>query len=238
MAKLMGAEHKEILLEDPCHIGMLKVLEQNGGKLCPIPVDELGIRTDCLKASDASAIYVTPSHHFPLGGILPIARRFELVRFAEENDLYIIEDDYDSEFRYIGPPITPLYSIRSERVIYIGTFSKSVFPALRIGFVILPDKLRSAWRKALLYTDVQNPILEQVALAGLHMAVSFHGKCFDQEFIYICRREGLRITTVEYHCIVKGSHTDKLLIGYGHLGEEDIRKGIKLLKKLMDGQLL
>ena len=104
---------------------------------------------------------MTPSHQFPLGGILPAARRASLVRYAREHDAYLIEDDYDSEFRYCGEPVAPLYSMDPGRVIYVGTFSKSVYPALRIGYVILPGRLQQQWIRLRTYADVQNPILEQ-----------------------------------------------------------------------------
>ena len=98
-----------------------------------------------------------------MGGILSALRRAALIRFAREKDLYIIEDDYDSEFRYSGEPIAPLYTLDPQRVIYVGTFSKTVFPALRIGYVILPYQLQERWRDLRTHTDVQNPIFEQAA---------------------------------------------------------------------------
>lgn len=153
------------MVEDPCHTGMLRVLQRKGIKICPIPVDQQGIQTEYLEGKSAGAVYVTPSHQFPLGGILPASRRAALIRFARDNDLYIIEDDYDSEFRYSGGTIAPLLSMDAERVIYVGTFSKILFPALRIGYVILPPQMQAQWRYIRTHTDVQNPIFEQAALA-------------------------------------------------------------------------
>ena len=125
------------------------------------------MQTDCLTGSEhAQMIYVTPSHQFPLGGILPAARRAALIRFAREQQIYIVEDDYDSEFRFTGSPISPLYALDSQRVIYVGTFSKTMFPALRIGFALLPKELQSRWRYLRTHNDVQNPVLEQAALAS------------------------------------------------------------------------
>ena len=128
-----------ILIEDPCHMGLYETLQTCGCDILPVPADEQGIRTDCLpERSNAVAVYITPSHQFPLGGILPAQRRTALLRYAKERGIYIIEDDYDSEFRFTGAPVAPLYAMDSSRVIYVGTFSKTVFPALRIGFAILP----------------------------------------------------------------------------------------------------
>jgi len=109
-------------------------------------------------------VYVTPSHQFPLGGILPAARRASLIRYAREQEIYLVEDDYDSEFRFSGAPISPLYALDPQKVIYIGTFSKTVFPALRIGFALLPRELQSRWCYLRTHHDVQNPMFEQAAL--------------------------------------------------------------------------
>lgn len=165
LADLLYSEGREIIVEDPCHSGMLHVLQGKGFRIRPVPVDNQGIQTGYLEGKEACAVYVTPSHQFPLGGILPAGRRADLIRFARKCDLYLIEDDYDSEFRYNGPPVAPLCAMDSQRVIYIGTFSKILFPALRVGYVILPRHLHSRWRHLRTYTDVQNPPFEQAALA-------------------------------------------------------------------------
>lgn len=274
LADLLCSDGREILIEDPCHIGMLRVLQGKNTKIQPVPVDKHGIQTGYLESTEACAIYVTPSHQFPLGGILPAARRAELIRFARDNNLYLIEDDYDSEFRYHGTPVAPLFSMDPERVIYVGTFSKILFPALRIGYVILPRQLQNQWCKLRTYADVQNTPFEQAALAeflhtrkldrhvqqmrriygqrrkillqtlrevlgdnwstwgdaaGLHLALEFPGMHFDKEFEMHCQKHGVFITPVEYHCIRKGLHVDKLLLGYGHLNIDEINKGIILL---------
>jgi GntR family transcriptional regulator/MocR family aminotransferase len=279
LAELLATEARpEIIVEDPCHTGMLRVLQRQNFQVRPVPVDEQGLQTSALEKSQACAVYVTPSHQFPLGGILPASRRTALINFAREQDLYLIEDDYDSEFRYFGPPVAPLYSLEPQRVIYVGTFSKIMFPALRIGYVILPRPLQARWCRLRVYTDVQNPPFEQAALAefirsrkldrhvqtmrrlygqrrstllqtlmetfgdcwqpwgdaaGLHLAVAFPGRRFDQDFALRCHRHGIRITPVNHHCIEKGIHMDKLLLGYGHLEPQEIKHGIKLLHELM-----
>ena len=278
LAHLLCTEGREMLIEDPCHIGMLRALQGKGYSMRPVPVDALGLQTEYLDGKGAGAVYVTPSHQFPLGGILPANRRAALIRFARKYNLYIVEDDYDSEFRYCGAPISPLYSLDSQRVIYVGTFSKILFPALRIGYVVLPRQLHSRWRYLRIYADVQNPPFEQAALAeylhtrkldryvqqmrrlygqrrqvllqtldetfgkechswgdaaGLHLALEFPGMHFDKEFAQRGRNNGIRVTPVEYHSIRKGNHLDKLLIGYGHLEPDEIRKGILLLRDFM-----
>ncbi|WP_421617510.1 PLP-dependent aminotransferase family protein [Brevibacillus sp. TJ4] len=274
IADLVHQEGKEMLVEDPCNRGMLQTLQNKGYPIAPIPVDASGLQTEALQGKRACAVYVTPSHQFPLGGILPAARRAALIRYAREQDCYIVEDDYDSEFRYYGDPVTPLFAMDPERVVYVGTFSKVLFPGLRIGYVILPGKLHHQWRQLRTHTDVQNPPFEQAVLAeflrtrkfdhhlrkmkkryrerrqvllealamhfgdtcrswgdaaGLHLAVEFPGACLDEKFAQACRQSGIRITPVEYHCIQKGRHRDKLLFGYGHLEPEEIRQGVRLL---------
>lgn len=279
LAEMLCGNGKKVLMEDPCHSGMLQTFLNKGCLINPIPVDEQGMLTQYLQSKDACAVYVTPSHQFPLGGILPAARRAELVRFARENRLYIIEDDYDSEFRYGGEPIAPLYAMDQQNVIYVGTFSKSLFPALRIGYVILPKPLHRQWSDIRTCTDVQNPIIEQAALAecmrtrkldrhiqkmrrlygqrrnvllkslkeafgsewtpygdaaGLHVAIDFTGRRFDEAFRKICRQNGICITPAERHCIIKERHQSKLLMGYGHLEPEEIQRNIQLLRAFME----
>ncbi len=264
-----------ILIEDPCHMGLYETLQTCGCDILPVAADEQGIRTDCLPTlSSASAVYITPSHQFPLGGILPASRRTALLRYAKERGTYIIEDDYDSEFRFTGAPVAPLYAMDSSRVIYVGTFSKTVFPALRIGFAILPRELQERWRDIRTHSDVQNPPFEQAALAeflrtrkldrhirtmrkkyekrrqtlldaldaefgtvcracgdaaGLHVAIRFTGACFDDSFEARCEQAGIRVVTLEEHCIEKGLHTDVLVLGYGHMEPEAIVEAVSLL---------
>ncbi len=279
IADILCGGGQKILIEDPCHIGMLGTFINKGCSIVPIPVDTEGMQTDYLsKCQSIGPIYVTPSHQFPLGGILPASRRAMLIRFARNNDLYIIEDDYDSEFRYSGEPIAPLYAMDPKRVIYVGTFSKTVFPALRIGYAILPYLLQARWRDLRTHTDVQNPSFEQAALAeflrtrkldrhvqkmrkvysqrrkvllesleeafggrwiaygdsaGLHVVIDFPGMRFDEAFKKSCLQNGLYITPVERHCIEKGRHQSKLLIGYGHLEPDVIRNGVVLLSDII-----
>lgn len=165
LVEILHKDNHAFVLENPSHQGMRTVVSDRGHPVDWLPVDNQGADTSTIKGKDISAVYVTPSHQFPLGGILPAGRRATLIRYAIEKDFYIIEDDYDSEFRYSGSPVSPIYSMDSSHVVYVGTFSKTLFPALRIGFVILPKQLQKKWRHYRNYMDVQNPILEQIALA-------------------------------------------------------------------------
>lgn len=174
LADLLCPNGGRVMLEDPCHRGLYDTLTAGNCAIVSVSADDHGLRTDLLtKYPRASMIYVTPSHQFPLGGILPAARRAALIRYAREEDVYIVEDDYDSEFRFSGAPISPLYALDDERVIYIGTFSKSVFPALRIGFALLPKQMQARWRYLRTHNDVQNPIFDQAALAAFLQTRAF-----------------------------------------------------------------
>ena len=175
ISNLLGGHGNKIAIEDPCNQGVLKTILNTGCSIEPIPVDEHGIQTEWLNKTKVRAVYTTPSHQFPLGGILPAVRRAALVRYAKANEAYLVEDDYDSEFRYLGDPIAPLYAMAPNKVIYIGTFSKTLFPAIRIGYVILPRELQAAWCELRLHTDVQNTPFEQAALAEF-----LHTRKFDR----------------------------------------------------------
>jgi GntR family transcriptional regulator / MocR family aminotransferase len=165
LVDILHRDGQAFALEDPSHPGIRTMLRDRGIPICWMPVGEQGAEIGTIKGQALSAVYVTPSHQFPLGGILPADRRAELIRLSEGKDFYIIEDDYDSEFRYKGSPVSPIRSMSASRVIYVGTFSKTLFPALRIGFVVLPEALHEKWRHSRNFMDVQNPVLEQAALA-------------------------------------------------------------------------
>ena len=164
-ANLLYRPGGKIVVEDPCHVVMRQMFTDRGYQMAPVPADRHGIQTEHLAPEDICAVYVTPSHQFPLGGILPAGRRAALIRYAKQCGCYIIEDDYDSEFRYGGEPVAPLYTMEAQQVIYLGTFSKTMFPALRIGYAILPRALQQRWRDTRTYTDLQNPPWQQAAMA-------------------------------------------------------------------------
>lgn len=138
---IIGKEHT-YAVENPGFHRTKFVLKEHGINLKPIPLDKDGVNVKQLYNSDATIAYVTPSHQFPYGMIMPIARRMELLKWAEEKNGYIIEDDYDGEYRYKGTPIPSLQGLDTKgKVIYLGTFSKSLIPSIRISFMVLPEKL-------------------------------------------------------------------------------------------------
>lgn len=135
-------------------------------ELFPVPVDEQGLQTHLLPPDKKpSFIFVTPSHQFPLGSVLTIQRRISLLEYAKSTDCFIVEDDYDSEFRYEGTPVSSLQGLDPERVIYIGTFSKILSPALRIGYIVLPVSLVERCRYFKRLKDQHTAYFEQLILA-------------------------------------------------------------------------
>lgn len=192
MPELLDCRGHLLAVEDPCSEGLCGALRKVGAQLLPVPVDRDGILPGALAGIHARAVCLTPSHQFPLGGILPACRRAELIRYARAEQAYLIEDDYDSEFRYAGDPVTPLYSMDPSRVIYVGTFSKTLFPALRIGYIVLPDALKERWLDIRKHADVQNAPFEQAALAELMRTRKFDRHIRAMRKIYGERRTALR----------------------------------------------
>jgi len=155
-----------VAMEDPCVHFMRQAFLRNGYQIAPIPVDGQGMQTDLLADfKEIGLVYVVPSHQFPTGNVLSILRRLELLSHARRFGAYIIEDDYDSEFRYEGEPIQTLRHLDPERVIYLGSFSKIFSPTLRMGYMILPWELIGRMQAAIEAINLSVPVLLQRALA-------------------------------------------------------------------------
>jgi GntR family transcriptional regulator / MocR family aminotransferase len=163
-APARGSRRVPIAVEDPGHAEIRDLLARRGLEPVPAPVDDQGIVVAALP-SDARAVLVTPAHQFPTGVVLSPARRADLLRWAEERDAVIVEDDYDAEYRYDRAPVGALQGLRPNLVIHVSSVSKTLAPALRLGWLIAPE----AWRERLLQArellDHGMPALEQLALA-------------------------------------------------------------------------
>jgi GntR family transcriptional regulator / MocR family aminotransferase len=155
-------------MEEPGYPGARSALRAAGARIVPVRVDAEGLDVDAgaRRAGDARLVYVTPSHQYPLGVPMSLARRLALLRWAHAARAWVIEDDYDSEFRYGARPIPCLHGLDVDgRVIYVGSFSKTLFPALRLGFVIVPLDLRDRLVAARAAADQHPPTLDQAVLA-------------------------------------------------------------------------
>lgn len=165
IARVLLAPGDLVAVEDPGYPPPKQLLRSLGMRVAGVPVDEDGLAAEAVPAA-ARLAYVTPSHQYPLGVSMSLPRRLSLLAWAEENDAAIIEDDYDSEFRLGGPPIDPLATLdQSGRVVYVGSFSKTMSPTLRLGFIITPPSLREALYKAKWVADWHTATLPQATMA-------------------------------------------------------------------------
>ena len=167
LARILVTPGKTIVaVEEPGYQSLRNVLAAAGARIVGIPVDGDGLKVDRLPRN-AKVIFVTPSHQYPLGVRLSLARRTALLDFARVHDAVIVEDDYDGEFRYAGKPLDALQTLdRSQSAFYVGTFSKSMFPALRLGFVIAPPWAKNALLAAKQLCDWHAPLVAQDILSA------------------------------------------------------------------------
>ncbi len=156
-----------VWVEDPGYPGASSALRASGAQLIPVPVDAEGldVAAGIALRSDARMIYITPSYQFPLGSTMSLTRRLLLLQWASSHGTWILEDDYDSEFRYAGRPLSSLQGLdNTGQIIYIGTFSKVLFPGLRLGYLVVPEDLVDAFTAARAVSDRHSPMLEQIIL--------------------------------------------------------------------------
>lgn len=154
-----------VLLEDPGYPGARLAFARAGAKIRRMKVDDQGVIPPA-RPELARLIYTTPSRQFPTGASLPVARRLAMLEFARRSRAWLLEDDYDSEFRYTRPPLPSLHSLdQAGRVIYLGSMSKVLFPSLRIGYVVLPEELVQPFESLRLIVDDHGPLIDQATLA-------------------------------------------------------------------------
>lgn len=169
LCKLFQPDQTEIWMEEPGYNKAAAVFKNAGRCVLTVPVDDNGMMVSKLPDSEnIGAIYTTPSHQFPTGAILPIGRRYDLLKWAVRNHTYIIEDDFDSEQRYYAKPIPSLQSIdRNDCVIYLGTFSKALSPSIRMGYMILPPNLLKSYQNKFKNYNCTVPLLNQYVIGKL-----------------------------------------------------------------------
>lgn len=153
-----------VAMEDPGYPAISRLYENSANKCIHIPVDESGLITDELKDKNIKMVHVSPSHHFPLGVIMSASRRAALAGWASENDAWIVEDDYDSEFRFEGRPVPPLASSYPDRVVYMNTFSRTLSPSIRVAFMVLPKGLYDIYNDKMTYRSGGVSTLNQLTL--------------------------------------------------------------------------
>ncbi|HIP78750.1 MAG TPA: PLP-dependent aminotransferase family protein, partial [Kiloniellaceae bacterium] len=194
-----------VWIEEPGYVGLRGPLLAAGAELVPVPLDGEGISVAAgtRLAAKARAAVVTPSHHYPLGTTLTLARRLELLEWAREADAWILEDDYDSEYRYAGRPLASLQGLaagRGEagRVIYIGTFSKVLFPSIRIGYLVVPEALVEPLTAGQAALGAMPSALVQPVLAGFIEEGYFATHVRRMRRLYAARQAAL-VTAVKTH---------------------------------------
>jgi len=164
--RVLVDEGDPVVIEDPCYKLVSDAIHTHGARVFPTPVDDQGLVCSALPAIRPSMIWVSPSHQFPSGAIMSQSRREELLRYAAKHSSWIIEDDYDGEFRYDTTQIPALRSLDAdERVFYVGSFSKTLFPGMRLGYLVCPTGLLEDLRRAKRYDDLGCGSIEQHALA-------------------------------------------------------------------------
>jgi len=183
-----------VWMEDPGYLVARGAFLGANAHIIPVPVDNEGlvVETGIARAPQARLVYLTPSHQFPLGVTMSLARRLALLDWAKRTGSYILEDDYDSEYRFAGRPLAALQGLdNADRVIYIGTFSKVLFPALRIGYLILPLPLVDAFLTVRSLIDVHTPMLEQAVLTDFIVEGHFARHLRRMRTLYAERRAAL-----------------------------------------------
>jgi GntR family transcriptional regulator / MocR family aminotransferase len=191
IARLLLDPGDGILFEEPGYLGARAAFLAADARLVPAPVDHEGmdVRSLTLKQRTARLAYTTPAHQFPLGPTLTLARRLALLEWAEDVNAWVVEDDYDGEFRYAGNTLSALACLdRSGRVIYVGSFSKILFPALRLGFMVVPENLAARAASARGFIDRQSPVLEQATLAAFMEEGHFARHVVRMRSLYAQRR--------------------------------------------------
>lgn len=268
------------LVEEPCYPGLRSALRAHGADVRGIPVDQNGLRTKLLASMDARLLAVTPTHQFPTGAALPLSRRLDILQWAEQCDAFVLEDDYDGEYRHGGAPLPAMKSLDSTgRVIYLGSLSRVLFPAARLGYLVLPVAVRDAFFAAKNLADRGSPAIEQRALAdliasgrferlllanvrrlnprrsallaavaqhfpdradvlgadaGMHLSLSFPDlrASIEPQILAAAADLGVSLDGINRYCEQPAASL-QLLLGYAHLGPEDLIEAVRRLASVL-----
>jgi GntR family transcriptional regulator/MocR family aminotransferase len=195
LSRVLLRPNDQVWMEDPGYLDAIDAFRLVGAAIVPVPVDQHGLDPDRGRAvcPQPRAIYLTPAHQFPLGATLRLDRRLDLLRWSRKEGVLVIEDDYDSEFRFSGRPVPAMKGLAgSEHVFLLGTFNKSLFPALRLGYMVLPDVWIDAVLKLRRQIERYPPGLSQVVLASFLSEGHFARHLRRMRGIYGARLEALR----------------------------------------------
>jgi len=194
VARVLASPGAPVWIEDPGYPATVHALAATGAALHPVPVDAEGlvVSEGVAAAPDARAAFVTPSHQYPLGVTLSMARRLELLAWSRASGAWIVEDDFSSEFRYAGPPLASLQGLDGgERVIYVGTFNKAIFPGLRLGYLVAPKALAPALTQARRLMDRQPSSLIQAIVLDFMREGAFAAHIRRRRLAYRAQRDAL-----------------------------------------------
>lgn len=190
--RLVADRYQSFFVENPCYQGAALLFQSLGGHVHPIGVDHAGMKTGALPQDRSGVAFVTPSHQFPMGMTLTLERRLQLLQWAERTDSLIIEDDYDSDFRYDGPPLTALAGLDNcRRVFYLGTFSKSLGAGLRLGYAVVPKSFAKRTQVVKAHMSNGQPWLDQAVLTEFLRSGEFDRHLRRTRKVYKSRRDHL-----------------------------------------------
>ena len=239
-ARLLLDKGDAVWVENPCYDGVKAVLCAAMTKIVPVKVDDEGLMVSdgIAQAPNARLAYVAPSHQYPLGVTMSLTRRLELLQWAQNTQAWIIEDDYDSEYRYAGYPLEALQGLDTQgRVIYVGTFSKVLFPALRVGYMVVPSALIEPFRAVRAHTDRGTTLLEQAVLTRFFREGHFarHIRCMrtlyaERQAVFIEAAHKYLAGWLDVQPATAGLH----LVGWLPAGVDDRMVAKKLLEHQID----
>jgi len=280
VTQLIKDNHKTVAVENPGYHLPRDVFHNNGFNIIPINVGPEGLDLNELKTASSTVVYITPSHQMPLGYVMPVANRLELISWAKKGERLIFEDDYDSELRYVGRPISSLQGLYPEGpIVYQGTFSKVLSPTLRLSYMVLPHSMlddynrlfrnylspvpliiqramtlfmeRGHWerhirRARIFYRKKHGVMLDAIEKyfgsratvigqgAGLHIVLELNEGLSDEvKFVERAKQKGVRLLPFSEFYMSSGHEANKLLLGFGGMGIENIPKGIETLATLI-----
>ena len=221
-------------MEDPGYLGARLAWQRMRASVFPIDVDSAGMKFETATDFLPRLVYTTPSRQFPIGSCLSLSRRLELVEFAKRTKAWIVEDDYDSEFRYSRPPLPSLQSLdSSQRVIYLGSTSKALFPSLRIGYAVLPTSLVEKFAKLRAVVDEHGPLIDQATLAEFIESGAFYRHIRRSRREYAARLEVFLESATKFDVPLNFPYIDggMNLAGFLRDGAEDAECSRRLKKE-------